>query len=63
MKIKLVSSSFVIAALCGSLHALAQSTTTDNGLRDRDEYKGNQLGKLERGNKIIGTEVKNSQDL
>jgi len=64
MKTKLVSSSLAIAALCGSLHSLAQPTMTDSPSRDRNEYENSQrrLGKLEKASQIIGMEVKDSQD-
>ena len=64
MKIKLGLSSIVIAAVCGTMQALAQQTATDDHSLSHDGSQNSRyhLGKMEKANKIIGMEIKDSQE-
>jgi sporulation protein YlmC with PRC-barrel domain len=62
MKIKSGLTALVIAATCGTLQAADQQTTPANPSSTPSHWQNNPMGKMERADKIIGREVKDSQD-
>ncbi len=64
MKTKRKLSGIMIAALCGTLQAIAQPATSENPSPERDRLREGQyrLGKLEKADKIIGMEIKDARD-
>jgi len=64
MKTKLGISSVIFAAVCGTMQASAQQTAIDVHSSGSDQYQNRpyHLGKLEKANKIMGMEIKDSQN-